>query len=87
MSLDKYSDAQLKAELEARAKNPKLPQRENKTDKEIVDQIFSTVESYVNDAIEKKWWNDDYDIYIFEAVMKAFYGDNYFDKCHKRFFN
>jgi hypothetical protein len=87
MSLENYSDAELKAELKARKNKPDVPQRLNKTDKEIVDQIFSIVESCLNDAVSQRYWDDDYDYYIFDGVMEAFYGDHYFDKFHNRFFN
>jgi hypothetical protein len=85
MSLKDYSEAELKAELEIREKQLNAPKVSDNTNDEIVSQIFSTVKRCLDTSIEQKHWDEDNKQLIFEAVMTAFYGPEYFT-FHYKFF-
>jgi hypothetical protein len=86
MNLDEYSDDNLIEEIERRkVKKIDKPQRRVATDTWVLNEIYETVERCLQWGIEKDYWDEDYDQYIFEATMKAFYGDDYFDWHNKRF--
>jgi hypothetical protein len=86
MDIGKYSDNDLRKELERREKSKlAAPDRTNRSDQEIVEQIYKTVQSCLDGAVERGYWDEDNDQYIFEAAMKAFYGDDYFHWHNKRF--
>lgn len=86
MNLHNFSDDELREELAGRekAKN-KLPERGSRTDTEVVELIYKTVKSCVDKAIKENYWDEDNNQYIFEAVMMAFYGDDYFHFHNQRF--
>ena len=81
--LQDYTMEQLKEEIERRETLPKKP--------EIVGAPnFATLQSAVEDYIDFVWSKDynedgegDYIHYIFEDTMKAFYGEDVFDKINK----
>jgi hypothetical protein len=87
MELSEYSEIQLLEEIERRKKiRISMPQQIMGTDKARIEQIYKTVESCLKSAIEKDCWDEDYEAYIFEATMKAFFGKDYFSDFHNKRF-
>jgi hypothetical protein len=87
MKLSEYSEIQLLEEIERRKKiRISMPQRSWELTKRVLMQIYKTVESCLKSAIEKDCWDEDYEAYIFEATMKAFFGKDYFSDFHNKRF-
>lgn len=77
MNLQDYSDEQLKAELKKREATPKsIPVKLEKIDFEPVVEMIDRI---IERAKSKRYWDEDYEGYIFEAVVKAIYGESFFD--------
>ena len=85
MSLDNYSNEELKEELEKRT-DPLRLNRQKLNDKEVVDKIYKCVFSILEKACGEEYWDEDNDHYIFEAVMIAFHGPDYFRDFHNTVF-
>jgi hypothetical protein len=86
MSLQDFSIQELKQELEKRERKAALPpERSSKTNSEIVEQIYKAVQPCLKKSIEDNYWDEDNNIIIFEAAMKAIYGEDYFYWHNKRF--
>lgn len=76
MDLSKATDAQLKAELERRnlPKNVRPQQNPNPD----FTQLIRMLDEMVDTAIERGFWDEDNKHYIYEVVMSAVYGPNYY---------
>lgn len=86
--LDEYSDADLEREIERRKQLKKsriptmLPEKEVK--QRLWDKLAAGVYEEVSSVINGEYSEDnDNSYFVWEAVMEAFYGDNFFDWWNK----
>jgi hypothetical protein len=75
MSLNDYTMEELQQEI-ARRNEPEM-HRLARPDSAIVKDIWETVNSCIQEALEEDYWDDNNDQYIYEAVMTAFFGPEY----------
>jgi len=73
MTLEDYSIENMEAEI-ARRKRAKqaLPERLPVPN---IDKLRDMVDDYIEDIIAKDYEDDDWEHYIYEGTMVAFYGD------------
>jgi len=74
--LDKFSDEELKAELNKRAeKLLGVPTPQQHMDWRPLVRMTNLM---IEQALKDQYWDEDNDHYIFEEVMKTIYGENFF---------
>lgn len=83
-NLSAISDADLQAEIERRKRQNALPPRplEHPDFSKLVKMVIEGVHQMANDKYE----DDDFDHYVYEEVMKAIYGNAYFEWRNKQNF-
>lgn len=75
--LQRFSEKELKTELERREKlKDAVPKPLPNPD---FSGVLTTAQSVVNEVAKEHYSDEDNASYIFEAVMKAIYGDKYWD--------
>ena len=70
--LQSYTDDELRAELERRARRPPAATPLTEVD---WDKVYGLCTGYISDLATQGWVDDDLEHYIFEAAITAIYGD------------
>lgn len=87
-ALQQFTKDELEAELERRrTKSLTAPKMVEKPDwGPVIDTVRSCMSTALSDS-KNPWWDEDNREYIYEAVMQAVYGPNYFQWHNETFKN
>lgn len=83
-NLSKISTADLEAELQRRA-TAKEAFKPLSFDAERLKKFVETVDSIIQNNIERARQDEDDEHYVYEAAIQAVYGDDAFDRLRKLF--